>query len=218
MAALPWWRSGFLRLSGMFRDKQWQAAAGADMLHRCLQQATCPALFAPNPGGADPTRFFVRFQLKGLHCWVCHVRLRAEPAEQWEVLFREMMETHWELAMIDMTGEEQLEFMMASKFQKELQKAWHGTAKGLDAAIATDDVREAMSEVLLRNVLAEEDGSQPPHAKAASLWLADYLIVQLHQLDSADATEVLAGRIGWAAPPPAAEQSELPGGSTAVAA
>ena len=52
--------------------------------------------------------FFLDEQLKGLHCWLCYVRLRVEPREQRVHIFHEMMELLWEQMVRDLTKEEGL--------------------------------------------------------------------------------------------------------------
>ena len=39
----------------------------------------------------------------GLHCWLCHVRLREEPKERYDKLFYEMMEKQWEQVQLDLS-------------------------------------------------------------------------------------------------------------------
>ena len=56
-----------------------------------------------------------------------------------------------------------------------------------------------MRDVLLRNVYADGDGQVTDGAKQGSLWLADYLLVQIEHLKSVPTEEVLLGRISWAA-------------------
>lgn len=64
----PWWQSGFLRLVGTFSNSQWQKAAGNDLRRQCVAQAAEPIFFQPSAAAVDDSRWFTRFQLKGLHC------------------------------------------------------------------------------------------------------------------------------------------------------
>lgn len=204
MSVLPWYRSGPMRLAGMFSEKQFQCAAGEDLHRLCVKRASDSSIYAPTMGAVDEERFFARFQVKGLHCWLVHVRLREMARSKCEHLFNELMERLWEYdAMRDIVEHEGLELLQALKYQKELQLSWHGLVQSLDIALQSEPPREAMAEVLLRNVYAGPDGDLPPDARPAALWLADYLLAQVAHARSIPDQEVLRGRLSWAPPPPA---------------
>ena len=80
-------------------------------------------------------------QLVGVHCWLCHVRLREEPKERYDKLFYEMMEKQWEQVQLDLSRggpaglEEGMGFIELSGYLKDLQTGWHGLAVKLDNAI-----------------------------------------------------------------------------------
>ena len=78
MQTKPWWQVTLLRLGGVFTDEQWQAAAGSDMFVNVANQAKAqrPSLMQE---GAVPDRYYTHLQMRGLHCWLAHVRLREEP-------------------------------------------------------------------------------------------------------------------------------------------
>uniref|UniRef100_A0A7S0LRQ0 Ubiquinol-cytochrome c chaperone domain-containing protein n=1 Tax=Coccolithus braarudii TaxID=221442 RepID=A0A7S0LRQ0_9EUKA len=194
---LPWWRAAPLRVLGTFSPSQWQRAAGTDMYHVCATQAREPILYSAGEGALVPDTFYGKFILTGLHCWLCHVRLRAEPREEWEHLFKEMMETLWEENLVAMCKGEGLDLIMASKYQKEMQLGWHGMVIALDKALESEEPLEGLREALLRNIYASADGEVPEQASAASLWLAEYCAAQRVHLDSLPAAEVLKGRMRW---------------------
>ena len=138
------------------------------------------------------------------------MRLREEPGERFATLFREMMEKVWKQSELDLTREFQMGYVEMAKHIKAAQFAWHGLCKNLDTALEdASSPREAMSEVLLRNVYVDEDGAplvdadgQPTaEARAGSLWLADYLLAQRAHLKSLPTEEVLKGRLSWAPAP-----------------
>jgi hypothetical protein len=209
MSELPWYRSGFMRLAGMFSEKQFQCAAGEDLHRVCVQRAADSSLYAPTMGGVDQDRFFPRFQMKGLHCWLVHVRVREMPRSKCEHMFNELMEKLWEHdAMRDIVEHEGLDLLQALKYQKELQLSWHGLVQSLDIALQADPPREAMAEVLLRNVYADPDGAVPADARPAARWLADYLLAQVAHVRSIPDQEVLRGRLGWAPPLPARQDGQ----------
>merc|ERR1711920_46065 len=195
---LPWWRSVPLRALGTFTPSQWQRAAGTDMYHSCAKQAKAPRLYSPEEGGVERDRFYGRFILTGLHCWLCHVRLREEPNEEWESLFREMMETLWEETLVGMCKGEGLDLIQASKFQKEMQLGWHGMVIALDKALESETPIESMQEALVRNVYADSEGDVPDTSTSASLWLAEYITAQRTHLAALPAAAVLKGRLSWA--------------------
>lgn len=188
----------FMRLIGMFKESQWQKAAGHDLYHQCTRQAMTNAkLYHSDFGGVDSARYFSRFQLKGIHCWLAHVRLREEPAAQYKDLFAETMEIFWELTIREIVESEGLDLLRALKFQKQLQVTWHGTALALDTAIAAEDPRDALSEALLRNLYADEDDNIYEASRPASLWMADYILGEITHQQSISSLEILRGRIGW---------------------
>ena len=203
----PWWQATFLRLGGVFSEEQWQAAAGSDMYVNILNQTTKqqPAIAT---GGGVPDRFYTQLQMRGLHCWLAHVRLRDEPKEAYDTLFREMMEKVWQSAELDLTRDFEMGYVQMAKHIKAAQFAWHGLCKKLDEALEAETPREAISAVLLRNVYVDEEGEalvdeasgEPTEeAVSGSLWLADYLMTQRQHLKAVPAEEVLKGRLSWAA-------------------
>jgi hypothetical protein len=209
---LPWWQSTLLRLGGTFSDSQWQAAAGADTYEDIVQQSSCPGFIGDGAPAALPDRFYTVLQVKGLHCWLAHVRLRQEAKERYEVLFREMMEKVWDQASLDLSrGEFNMGYIEISKHMKAVQFSWHGTCKALDAALETEEVRDEMAVVLLRNLyvdeegepLVDEHGSPLPDAQAGAIWLADYLLSQIAHQQAIPADEALRGQLTWL--PPLAE-------------
>lgn len=157
----PWWKSAFLRAAGTFSAEQRQAAAGGDMYFLCGQQAKLGEFCDPLLGGLQD-RYYVRFQLVALHCWMCHVRLRQEPKERYQVLFKEMMEKVWGQAELDLYQKFQMGFLQISKHLKEMQFAWHGTARALDAALDAklpdEQSRAELQLALRRNLYADERG------------------------------------------------------------
>lgn len=199
----------FYRLTGMFSAEQWQNAAGADMYMKVLYQshATHAAVVGK---GNTPDRYYTRLQIRGLHCWLAHARLREEPIESYRTLFYGMMEHIWEQVGLDLTRDLGFGYIEMSKHLKAAQLSWHGLCRSLDDAIDTmdgDEAREAVSQVLLRNLYVDEDGEPLvdeatgevlPEAKAGSLWLAKYLLMQRSHLKSLPAADVLLGRITWA--------------------
>jgi hypothetical protein len=202
---LPWWQSAFLQMSGTFSEDQWQAAAGGDMYVNVLEQSRDrqPDIVRR---GALPDRFYTQLQVRGLHCWLAHVRLRQQPKESFATLYREMMEHVWDQAALDLTRDFGFGFIEMSKHLKNAQLSWHGSCKALDDALETDAPREAMAAVLLRNMyvdaegesLLDEAGEHLPEAQEGSLWLADYLMEQRAHLASVADEDVLKGRITWA--------------------
>ena len=213
-----------LRLVGTFSDAQRQSAAGCDMFVHCASQAARPEFYAADGGGLDGARYAQKVQLVGVHCWLCHVRLREEPKERYDKLFYEMMEKQWEQVQLDLSRggpaglEEGMGFIELSGYLKDLQTGWHGLAVKLDNAIgvgvpkAADGGEAAAGEAaasetpppptmhgaLLRNVYADGDGALPAGADAAAHRLAAYVELQLDHLRSLPADDVLAGRISWA--------------------
>eukprot|EP00316_Scyphosphaera_apsteinii_P017711 CAMPEP_0119309636 /NCGR_PEP_ID=MMETSP1333-20130426/15878_1 /TAXON_ID=418940 /ORGANISM="Scyphosphaera apsteinii, Strain RCC1455" /LENGTH=194 /DNA_ID=CAMNT_0007313639 /DNA_START=281 /DNA_END=866 /DNA_ORIENTATION=+ len=177
-------------------------AAANDMYNLCMQQAAKQIFFDTAAAGVDPERYYTRFQLKGLHCWLCHVRLRMEPRDACVHLFTDMMETLWEDAIKQMVKQEKLDLLQASKFLKELQEGWHGMCVALDQAILSEAPHEAVSTVLLRNVYATADGQVPQEHTSRSLWLSDYLLLQVEHMRALLSPEVLLGRISFKAPQP----------------
>lgn len=209
----PW--SFAYRLTGMFSDEQWQNAAAGDMYMSVLYQshATHAAVVER---AMTPDRYYTRLQIRGLHCWLTHVRLREEPIERHRMLMYNMMEHVWEQTALDLTRDMGFAYIESSKHLKAAQLAWHGLCKNLDEALASDGAgdaaaaREAMSAVLLRNLYVDEEGDMVvdeatgealPDAKTGSLWLAQYLIDQRAHLMSLPSEDVLLGRVTWAEPP-----------------
>lgn len=221
LQAGPWWRTGLMRLGGMFTDAQYQAAAGEDIHGICRRRGDLSELYDPSSGGVDASRFYTRFQVKGLHCWLVHVRLRPLPRERVEALVSEVLERLWEYdGMRDAVEGEGLELIQALKYQKELQVSWHGMAQALDEALkqpAGGPQAEALAEVLLRNVYADEEGGIAGSAEPAALWLAEYLLAQMSHLAALPDDEILLGRLTWAPPPPPhASGAELRGDEAEV--
>jgi hypothetical protein len=106
---LPWWQTAFLRLGGTFSESNWQAAAGGDMYMRVLEGAEAPVIVGADSHAALPDRYYTRLQVRGLLCWLAHVRLRDEPKEAYATLYREMMEKVWDQATLDLSkGEFQM--------------------------------------------------------------------------------------------------------------
>jgi len=158
----PWWKATFLKLGGVFSDEQWQAAAGSDMYVSIASHARAQQSVLEHRG-AVPDRFYTRLQLCGLHCWLAHVRLRAEPKERFATLYREMMEKVWQQAELDLTRDFQMGYVQMAKHIKAAQFAWHGLCKNLDEALESgNEPRDAMAAVLLRNVYVWPDPSPVP--------------------------------------------------------
>jgi len=209
---LPWWQSGLLRLGGTFGEEQWQAAAGGDMYMHILEQSDLP-IFTAAEGGRLPERFYTRLQLRGLHAWAAHVRLREEPKEKFGVLFREAMEHVWDQASLDLshgvvTEGERMGYIEISKHLKASQFAWHGFCKGLDAALVSESPRDEMTALLFKNMyvddegdpLVDEAGVPLADIEVGARWLCDYMLAQRDHLASLSSDDVLKGRISWAEP------------------
>lgn len=192
---LPWYKSGILRLVGTFSDTQKQAAAGCDMFVRCYDQAQLPQFYADEGAGLED-RYYRRFQVKGLLCWLCHVRLRQEPKESFEHLFHEIMEKVWDKVNLDLS-DQGMDFVHASSHLKDMQLRWHGFARMMDEALAAAHPREEIVGVLRRNMYADEDGGVTPEGDAAAQRLADYVQAQIAHLAAIPTESVLKGRITW---------------------
>ena len=213
LQASPW--AFAYRLTGMFSDEQWQNAAAGDMYMSVLYQAHATHAVVVERA-STPDRYYTRLQIRGLHCWLVHGRLREEPIERHRTLMYNMMEHVWEQTGLDLTRDMGFGYIESSKHLKAAQLAWHGLCKSLDDALSAvhegndEGVREAMSAVLLRNVyvdeegeplVEEETGETLREAKEGSLWLAQYLLEQRAHLMSLPAEDVLLGRVTWAEPP-----------------
>jgi len=183
------------------------------MYMNVLKQAVQPAHISH---GMFPDRFYTRLQMRGLHCWLAHVRLRVEPRDRVETLYREMMEHVWDQASLDLSRELGFGYVELSKHLKHAQLSWHGCCKALDAALLEESPHEAVTEVLLRNLyvdpegepLLDDTGAPDAAAKSGASWLAQYLLAQRDHLATLSSEEVLKGRLTWA---------ELPGDGTAEA-
>ena len=100
-------------------------------------------------------------------------------------------------------------FIELSKHLKASQFAWHGLCKGLDAALASEEPREQMAALLLKNLyvddegepLTDEAGAPDESALAGAHWLVEYLLAQKEHLASLPSEEVLKGRLSWLPPP-----------------
>lgn len=197
---LPWWKSALLRVVGTFSEEQRQAAAGGDMYFLCGKQAALPEFCDPKLGGLDE-RYYVRFQLMVLHCWICHVRLRQEPKERFEHLFKEMMEKVWSQAELDLSQKFDMGFLQISKYLKEMQFGWHGTARALDAALDAslplEDSRAELHAVLLRNLYTDAEGAALDGSQQNAEWLTEYVILQLNAHRAIDSSDVLKGIVVW---------------------
>ena len=118
----------------------------------------------------------------------------------------------WGQAELDLTREYEMGYVQMAKHIKVAQFAWHGLCKNLDEALQAEAPREAMAQVLMRNVYVDEDGEPlldeagEPRAEilAGSLYLADYLLAQRTHLLTLSGEDVLKGRLTWAPPPPVA--------------
>ena len=79
------------------------------MYMRVLEQASIQELVGDAGLAALPDRYYTRLQVRGLLCWLAHVRLRDEPKERFDTLYREMMEKVWDQATLDLSrGEFQM--------------------------------------------------------------------------------------------------------------
>lgn len=209
---LPWWQSSLLRLGGTFGDEQWQAAAGGDM-YLCLLEQSDHSMFMDDKAAGLPDRFYTHLQLRGLHAWAAHVRLRAEPKERFSTLFREMMEHVWDQASLDLSRQFGMGYIEISKHLKASQWSWHGFCKNLDAALESEDPREEMTAIIIKNMYVDEDGDPLvdetgavlTEAEAGARWVVEYLLSQRAHLAALPAEDVLKGRLSWAPPPPSRE-------------
>lgn len=152
---LPWWQTSMLRLTGTFSDAQWQAAAGGDVYMHVLRQSDQDEVLQR---GNLPERLYTQLQVRGLHCWLAHVRLRTEPKARVENLFYSLMEHVWEQAQLDMSRQMGMGYIEISKHLKAAQTAWHGSCKALDEALETEPPQDAVAAVLLRNLYVDEEG------------------------------------------------------------
>lgn len=201
LEVLPWYRSLPLRLGGVFSDDNRQAAAASDMYMHCDIQARDSQLFDPAAGGLDD-RYYRRVQAKGLHCWMCYARLLQEPKELSHTIRKDMMEKLWEQVTLDLHQEQGMDFITLSKHLKEMQLGWHGFARNMDSALASDEPKAALADVLLRNLYSETDEegvtTSPPGAAAAALRTAGYVQAQLAHLRAIPTEEMLRARVSWA--------------------
>lgn len=201
---IPSWQTALLRLAGTFSDAQWQGAAGGDMYMNILQQLGEHADGIVERA-ALPDRFYTHFQLRGLHCWLAHVRLREEPKESYAILYRELMEHVWYQVELDLTRQFGFGYIEMSKHLKSTQYSWHGLCRHLDEAMTQAAPRDAMAEVLVRNMyvddegelLADASGEPLAESRQGALELADYLLAQRAHLASLPAEDVLKGRLTW---------------------
>lgn len=201
---IPSWQTALLRLGGTFSDAQWQGAAAGDMYVTIVQRVEQSADSIIDTA-ALPGRFYTQFQLRGLHCWLAHVRLREEPKESFSILYRELMEHVWHQVELDLTREFAMGYIEMSKHLKNAQLSWHGMCRNLDAAIEDSSPREAVAAVLLRNMyvddegdpLVDDTGGVLAASEEGSLVLADYLLAQRDHLRSLPADDVLKGRLTW---------------------
>lgn len=201
LEVLPWYRSLPLRLGGVFSDDNRQAAAASDMYMHCDIQARDSQLFDQSAGGLDD-RYYRRVQAKGLHCWMCYARLLQEPKEVSHTIRKDMMEKLWEQVTLDLHQEQGMDFITLSKHLKEMQLGWHGFARNMDSALASDEPKAALADVLLRNLYSETDEegvtTSPPGAAAAALRTAGYVQAQLAHLRAIPTEEMLRARVSWA--------------------
>ncbi|KAL1524804.1 hypothetical protein AB1Y20_019696 [Prymnesium parvum] len=193
----PWWAASLFRLVGMFTPKQRQAAAGGDLYYVCGMQSLLPEFFDPARGGLDD-RYYIRFQLVVLHCWICHVRLRQEPKEHYEHLFKETMEKVWGQAEIDLAYQFNMDYLQLSKHLKEMQFTWHGTVRALDAAVVAEDAREQLHAVLQRNLYTDGEGKPLVNVESNAAWLTEYVLLQLNAQMKLSSTDALNGIGRWA--------------------
>ena len=192
--------STLYNLVGMFSDKQFQAAAGEDLYFECVKQATHPQFYKPNMANVDKNRYYSTFQVKGLHFWLCHVRLRAPTIQRENVrhLFAQQMEHFWEQdGMRKLVQDEGLELLQALGNQKKLQFSWYGMCDSLDKALEDECRITSMEQVLLRNVYARDGGEVEPSYQPAANWLARYLDDQMIHHKTLSDEEVLRGRFSW---------------------
>lgn len=174
----PWWKASILRVAGTFTSEQRQAAAGGDLYFLCGTQAKQPYFCDPALGGLHD-RFYIRFLLTVLHCWICHVRLRQEEKASYEVLFKELMEKVWGQAEIDLAYQYEMGFLQISKHLKEMQFSWHGTARALDSSLdakhTPEESREALRATLLRNFYTDAEGQPLEGAEPGAVHPAQHL-------------------------------------------
>merc|ERR1711869_158453 len=96
-----------------------------------------------------------------------------------------------------------------SKHLKSTQYSWHGLCRHLDEALTQAAPRDAMADVLVRNMYVDDEGelltdaSGEPLAESrqGALELADYLLAQRAHLSSLPAEDVLKGRLTWSSVP-----------------
>ena len=155
---------------------------------------------------ALPDRFYTQLQVLGLHAWLVLARLHAEPRESYMTLRTEMMEKIWDQCALDLSKDFGFGYIEMSKHLKESQFSWHGICKSLDESLTTEAPREAIGEVLLRNLYVDEEGnalvdatgSTPTDVRSGALWLADYILAQRAHMAGLESAAVLKGRITWA--------------------
>ena len=68
-----------------------------------------------------------------------------------------MLARMWGQAERDLTKEFQMGYVQMAKHIKAAQFSWHGLCKHLDEALEAEAPREAMSQVLLRNVYVDDE-------------------------------------------------------------
>jgi len=195
LEALPWYKSGLLKLAGTFSDTQKQAAAGCDMFMHCRAQSFRPELYEAEAGGLED-RYYRRFQAEGLHCWLALERLRQEPKETYEHMMKEMMEKVWDKATLDLS-EQGMDFIKTSKHLKEMQLGWHGMARLLDEALHAESPRDEFAGILLRNMYVDEEGNYTEAHDAAAGRLADYVMAQRVHLRTLPPERMLKAQVEW---------------------
>jgi hypothetical protein len=194
----------FYSLTGMFRPKQFQAAAGEDAYFNLLSQGESQEFFDPKCAAVDKERYYTRFQIKGLHFWLAFVRLRRDTIKRESVshYLEQMMEHFWEQdAMRKLVEQEKLDLLTALTNQKALQVSWHGLCKKLDAALEGDEKlrSDAMADVLLKNIYSDVATGEAGGEKGpASKWLVGYLLDQIEHHKALPDEVVLRGEFSWA--------------------
>ena len=157
--------------------------------HRVVEQARQPIFFAEY---GVPDTVDGRFELICLHAFLYLHRLKRERplAAPLAQRFFDTMFADFDRSLREMgTGD-----LSVGRHIKRMAQGFYGRIQAYDAGLAGDDTE--LGGALLRNLY----GTAPP-AEAALETMAAYLRREDAGLRDADATELLAGRVGFGPPP-----------------
>ncbi|CAO2821440.1 unnamed protein product [Amaranthus hypochondriacus] len=187
-------RRFFLKLMLFYSHESKSIRRATVVYKRILTQVDKPAIY--NTFHLEKT-FKTTFSLLVLHMWMCLRRLKEEGQEGVEFgqfvyeIYNHNLEMRVSKAGVN---------LLLTKWMKDLEKIFYGNLVAYDAALLPEAGKDALSNVLWRNVFSEDGESEPSDAaKHLVQAMARYVSHEINCLSLTDKEAMFSGNFMFTA-------------------